>query len=311
MSAIHRVCVLGGTGFVGRMLVQQLAVTGRQVTVLSRHPERSRSLLVNPGVRLTKADVRQPVVLRKHFRGMDAVVNLIGILNEFRYQSFYDLHVRLADNVMRACQQVGVTRLLHMSALGANTGAGVSRYLHTKGEAEQLVHANAGDHLFVTCFRPSVIFGKNDQFFNRFAKLLRYTPLFFPLACGNAKLSPVYVGDVARAFIKVLDDTSTYNQQYELCGPREYTLQALVEYTGQLTGYRRKIVPLADRVSMLQAMMLTMLPGKPFSMDNFYSLKAAMGCKNRGLELLGIESTPLEAVVPTYLRSPKTTQSLP
>lgn len=302
MSSIQQVCVLGGTGFVGHALVQQLVASGRRVTVLSRRPERARELLVNPGVRLVKANIHDLAVLEKHFQGMDAVINLVGILNEFRYQSFRDIHVKLPGNVMRACWKAGVERLLHMSALGADAGTGMSQYLRTKGEAEQLLHVDAGDDLFVTRFRPSVIFGENDQFFNRFASLLRMSPLVFPLACSNTRLAPVYVEDVAAAFVRTLEDSSTYDERYDLCGPREYTLRELVEYTGELTGRRRFIIPLADRVSMFQAAVLEMVPGKPFSMDNFYSLKTASHCENDGLGLLDIDATPLETVVPRYLQ---------
>ncbi len=305
MSSIRQVCVLGGTGFVGHALVQQLVASGRKVTVLSRRPERSRDLLVNPGVRMVKADVRDLRVLEKHFQGMDAVINLVGILNEFRFQSFRDLHVKLPGDVMRACWKAQVPRLLHMSALGADAGTGKSQYLRTKGEAEQLLHVDAGDDLFVTRFRPSVVFGENDQFFNRFADLLRYSPLVFPLACSDVKLAPVYVEDVAAAFVRTLEDPSTYDERYDLCGPRQYTLRELVEYTGELTGRRRKVIPLADRVSMFQAAVLEMVPGKPFSMDNFYSLKTGSQCENDGLGLLGIESTPLETIVPRYLQGKK------
>lgn len=301
MSRIENICVLGGTGFVGHAVVRRLATGGRKVTVLSRRPQRARDLLPNPGVRLIKADIHQQSVLERYFRGMDAVINLVGILNEFRYQSFRDTHVKLSAGVMRACWKAGVSRLLHMSALGADTGTGKSEYLRTKGEAEQLLYIDSGDNLDVTRFRPSVIFGQNDQFFNRFARLLRYTPWLFPLACSNAPLAPVYVEDVARAFVTTLEDSDTYNQRYDLCGPCEYSLRELVEYTVRLLGLRRRVIPLPERAAMLQAFFLEMVPGKPFSLDNYYSLKTASRCEHNGLQRLGIEATPLEAVVPQYI----------
>jgi len=306
MSRIHRVCVLGGGGFVGRTLCQQLVASGREVTVLSRRPERRRQLLTLPGVKLVKADVHQPAELEKYFSGMDAVINLIGILNEFRYQKFRDVHVKLPGNVMRACWKTEVPRLLHMSALHADAGTGMSEYLRTKGEAEQLLHVDAGDHLHVSRFRPSVIFGPEDQLFNRFAGLLRYSPWIFPLAAGRARLSPVYVGDVAQAFIRTLEETASYDQRYDLCGPHEYTLQELVEYTAQLCGYKRKVFSLGNRISMLQAFFMEMLPGKPFTLDNYHSLQTGGDCSNDGLGMLGIDKTPVEAVVPSYLNSEHT-----
>ena len=301
MSRIQRVCVLGGGGFVGRTLVPQLAASGREVVILTRRPERRRYLLTSPGVRLIKANVHQPEVLEAQFSGMDAVINLVGILNEFRYQKFRDVHVKLPSNVMRACWKAGVPRLLHMSALNADAGTGMSEYLRTKGEAEQLLHVDAGDRLEVTRFRPSVIFGPHDQFFNRFARLLRFAPGVFPLAAGKARLAPVYVGDVASAFMRTLEDPASYDQRYDLCGPNEYTLEELVRYTAKLAGLRRKVISLGNRLSMLQAFFLEMVPGKPFSLDNYHSLQTVGTCKNDGLGRLGIEKTPLESVVPTYI----------
>lgn len=285
----------------GRTLVPMLVASGRQVTVLTRRPERRRDLLTTPGVRLVRANVHNPAELEKYFAGMDAVINLVGILNEFRYQKFRDIHVKLPGNIMRACWKVGVPRLLHMSALNADAGTGMSEYLRTKGEAEQLLHVDAGDHLHVTRFRPSVIFGPHDNFFNMFARLLKYAPGIFPLAAGNARLAPVYVNDVAQAFINTLEDTSSYDQRYDLCGPREYTLKELVDYTAQLAGYRRWIIPLGNRLSMMQAFFLEMAPGKPFTLDNYHSLQTSGGCQNDGLSRLGIAGTPLEAIVPSYI----------
>lgn len=301
MPRIHRVCILGGGGFVGRTLCRQLVAAGREVTVLSRRPERRGQLRTLSGVKLVKADVHQPEVLEKYFVGMDAVINLVGILNEFRYQQFRDVHVNLPGNVMRACWKVGVPRLLHMSALHADVSTGLSEYLRTKGEAEQMLHVNSGGCLHVTRFRPSVIFGPQDQFFNRFANLLKYSPWVFPLAAAWSKLSPVYVGDVAQAFVRTLEEAGSYGQRYDLWGPHEYTLGELVRYTAKLCGYKRKIVSLGNRASMLQAFLTGMLPGKPFTLDNYHSLQTEGSCRDDGLNLLGIEKTSVEAVVPSYL----------
>ena len=301
MSRINRVCVLGGGGFVGRSLVPQLITSGREVTVLTRRPERRRHLLTSPGVHLVKADIHQPAELEKYFTGADAVINLVGILNEFRYQKFRDVHVKLPGNIMRACWKAGVPRLLHMSALNADAGTGMSEYLRTKGEAEQLLHVDAGDNLEVIRFRPSVIFGPHDEFFNRFARLLRYAPYVFPLAAGKARLAPVYVGDVAQAFVKTLEGRSGFEERYDLCGPHEYSLEELVRYTAKLAGLNRKVISLGNRMSMLQAFLLEMAPGKPFTLDNFHSLQTTGSCKDDGLGKLGIDKTPVESVVPSYL----------
>ncbi len=300
---VEKVCVLGGTGFVGRHLVYHLAAGGKQVKVLARQPQRHRSLQVTPGVRLVKADMHDPEVLTKHFQDVDGVINLVGILNEYprKELTFRKIHVDLAKQVMAACRETGVGRLLHMSALNANAEHGASAYLRTKGEAENHVHTLGEPDVGVTSFQPSVIFGPDDSFFNRFAGLLRLAPYFFPLACGGTRFAPVYVGDVARAFVTALDDKTTYGKRYALCGPRVFTLKELVEYTAKVLGLRRRVIGLSDGLSRLQARSLEFAPGKPFSYDNYLSLQSDSVCREDGLKALGIPATDVDEVVPLSL----------
>ena len=300
----HHICVLGGTGFVGDRVVSGLAAQGHYIRVLTRHRERHRNLLVLPTVEVINADVQDMQQLQQHLAGQDTVINLVGILNEKRDngKGFYHVHVELAQKVIEACQAQGVTRLLHMSALNADPASGSSFYLRSKGEAEQRVHAAQG--LTVTSFRPSVIFGPGDSFINRFAKLLRQAPYWFPLACGQSRFAPVYVGDVAQAFIRSLDNPQTYGQRYNLCGPYEYSLQQLVEYTAEVLGLKRKIISLGNLSSRLQANLLEYMPGKPFGRDNYRSLQMPSTFKKGDYALLdafGIEPTALEVEVPRYL----------
>jgi nucleoside-diphosphate-sugar epimerase len=300
----HQICVLGGSGFVGERVVSTLAAQGHSIRVLTRHRERHRNLLVLPTVEVMDADVHKLEDLKQHFAGQDTVINLIGILNEKRDngKGFYHAHVELAQKVIEACMAQGVKRLLHMSALNANPATGSSYYLRSKGEAEQRIHAAQG--IKVTSFRPSVTFGPGDDFINRFAKLLRMTPGVFPLACGQSRFAPVYVGDVAQAFVRSLDNPATYGQRYNLCGPHEYTLQQLVQYTAELMGLNRRIISLGKFSSLLQANVLQYFPGKPFSRDNYRSLQMPATCK-KGEEVLrqvfGIEPKTIEAEVPRYL----------
>ena len=301
MHNSNRICILGGTGFVGRTLVRRLAGLGYEVNILSRHPERNRDLLIGSGIRLFKANVHNEHTLQRHFLGCAAVINLVGILNEFRYQTFRGVHVDLPGKVMRACWKTEVPLLLHMSALNADAGTGTSQYLRTKGEAEDLLHVDAGDELQVIRFRPSVIFGAGDRFFNRFASLLRRIPVFFPLACANARFAPVYVGDVADAFVAALRHPATSDERYSLCGPKSYSLKELVEYTAMQIGVKRRIIPLGRTGSRLQAAFLGLAPGKPFTLDNYHSMQIDSVCHDNGLARLGISATPLEAIVPGYL----------
>ncbi len=299
----NTLCLLGGTGFVGRQLLSLLSKQGRQIRVLSRHPQRHRDLAMLAGVELIKANVHDIVSLRQQLSGVDAVINLVGILNERRDngKGFHHAHVELTRNILHACEDRGVHRLLHMSALNADPNAN-SHYLRSKGEAEQLV-MQAKD-IDTTCFRPSVIFGAGDSFTNRFASILKVTPLFLPLACGYSRLAPVYVGDVAQAFADSLDLQASFGQHYDLCGPYHYSLQEIVEYVNQTLQLGRIVNPLGDTLSRLQANLLEYVPGKPFSKDNFRSLQTDSICPeaNHDLQLhFGINPSSMESIVPAYL----------
>lgn len=300
----RKICILGGTGFVGHHIIASLVKQGHQVRVLTRRREAHRDLLVLPTVELIETDIHNDKNLGKYFAEQDAVINLVGILNEPRDngKGFYRAHVELTEKVLKVCRAQGIKRLLHMSALNADPATGSSYYLRSKGEAEHRVHA-ASD-MNVTSFRPSVIFGAEDSFINRFAKLLKLSPLVFPLACPKARFAPVYVEDVAAAFTHSLNNPVTYGKRYNLCGPHEYTLQQLVEYIASVMGLKRKVIPLGRFLSSLQANLLQYAPGKPFSRDNYRSLQKDSVCPegDRALrEVFHIEPTSLEAVAPTYL----------
>lgn len=298
---IRRVCILGGTGFVGRTVANRLVRDGVRLRILTRDREANRaSLILLPDVELVQANVHDAATLARHFTGCDAVINLVGILNERgRDGSGFRLaHVELARKVIGACRQTGVRRLLHMSALNADARSAPSHYLRSKGEAEDLVHAT---DLRVTSFRPSVIFGAGDAFFNRFAGLLRITPGVFPLACAAARFAPVFVEDVAEAMRRTLADPQAYGHRYRLCGPREYSLRELVEYTARCAGLRRHVVPLPDLLSRLQAAIFDFVPGKPFSTDNYLSTRVDSVCSCNDLPLLGIAPMAVETVVPSFL----------
>ena len=296
------ICLLGGTGFVGQHLVHKLTQQGYRVRVLTRRRERHRGLIVNPAVTLIETDIHDADALRQQFKGVDIVINLVGILNESdsKGAGFRRAHVELPENIVEAALATGVRRLLHMSALNADAGEQHSLYLKTKGEGENLVHAAAARGLVVTSFRPSLIFGAGDSFFNRFATLLKLSRPLFPLACPDSRFAPVYVNDVAEAMCRSLDD-ATGGERLDLCGPEVYTLKELVSYAREQLGLCCKIAGLGDGLSRLQARMLGILPGKPFSLDNYYSLQKDSVCTDNALPTLGITPTPIGAVVPGYL----------
>ncbi len=294
-----KVALLGGSGFVGSHLSFHLRNAGYRCRVLTRHAFR------HPGLRLA-GEVREVGdyaldALVPALEGCDAAINLIGILNPGKGSAdFQSVHVELAERVVEACRQAGVRRLLHMSALNADPAAG-SDYLRSKGEGEQRVHALGTPDIAVTSFQPSVIFGPDDSFLNRFARLLKL-PGPLPLACAGARFAPVYVMDVAEAFLRALPDRATFGRRYPLCGPDIYTLEEIVRLVADHTHRRKTIIRLPDALARLQAAILQYAPGKPFTPDNYRSLQTDSLCAHNGLRELGITPSPLEPLAAEILQ---------
>jgi NADH dehydrogenase len=306
-----KICILGGTGFVGKHLAIRLDALGHKVKILSRHPQRHREILVVPGIQVIEANVFDGDDLRRELSGMDVVINLIGILNESGHdgRGFQAAHVNLPARIVTACKRVGVPRLLHMSAMNAgvlrsqsnhpHNGNRGSDYLRTKGEGEQRVLDANSDELAVTVFRPSLIFGRGDGIFGRFAGILKLTPVL-PLACPNTRFAPVFVGDVVEAFVQAMDTPDSAGQAYDLCGPRQYSLRQLVEYTARLMGIKRAIIGLGPTLSRWQGNIAEYIPGKPFSKDNYRSLQSDSVAPATYKFPFGIEPTTVESIAPLY-----------
>lgn len=290
------VCVLGGSGFVGRHICHLLAAEGYRVRVATRDRERAKEqLILLPTVDVETVDVHDFRQLFEFVRGADAVINLVGVLHDGRgSRSFQAAHVELPREVAAACRECGIRRLLHMSALNAAPD-GPSAYLRTKGEAEAAVRESGLD---VTIFRPSVIFGRDDTFLNLFAMLVKLAPVLF-LACPGARFQPVFVEDVAAAFVKSLEDLASIGKSYDLCGPKVYTLRELVEFVARSLGRRRLVIGLNDTLSYWQAFAMELLPVKLMTRDNYYSMKADSVCSCEFP--FGIAPAALEAVAPSYL----------
>jgi NADH dehydrogenase len=245
------------------------------VTVVTRRQNRAHSLILLPTVDVVEADPYDPVALERVLTGKDAVVNLVGALHSDRGEpygrAFAQAHVALPQALVKACRQTGVTRFLHMSALGAASDA-QSMYLRSKADGERVVREASG--LDVTVFRPSVVFGEQDHFLNLFARLQKLFPVV-PLACSEARFQPVYVGDVAHAMVEALDTLQTDGRIYELAGPRIYTLRELVRIAGLAVGHPRLILPLPPALGRLQAFVMELLPGPTLlSRDNLDSMAA-------------------------------------
>jgi NADH dehydrogenase len=292
----RKIVVLGGSGFVGRHLVNRLVTAGQRVVVPTRRREAAKHLILLPTVQVVEADTHDEIALSRLLVGADAAINLVGIIHERRQGDFRRVHAGLAAKVVGACRRAGVRRLLHMSALNADPG-GPSEYQRSKGEAEKIIAESGLDW---TIFRPSVIFGPEDDFLNLFARLLRLLPVI-ALASADARFQPVYVGDVARAFAIALDEPRCVGQRYDLCGPKVYTLRELVEAVGAWTGREVPVIGLGPRLSRLQATFLEHLPGKLMTRDNLDSMRVDSVCDGPFPGVFGFEPTALDAIAPTYL----------
>jgi len=295
------IAVIGGSGFIGSELINRLVADGRNVRVATRRRENAKRLTIFP-VDVLEVNLFDPAQLDVFLRGADAVINLGGILHSRRGEpygaDFARMHVELPKKIASACAAENIRRVLHISALGADS-QGSSMYLRSKGDGERALQAARG--LDTTIFRPSVVFGPGHAFPNTFASLHRAFPII-PLACAKARFQPVYVGDVVQAIVNALDNAATYGKTYELAGPRVYTLEELVRFAGQAVGRDRRIYALPRFMGRLQARVFEMLPGPPMlTRDNLDSMKTDNVMTGPIAPELGITPTSLEAVAPEYL----------
>ena len=299
---VSNLLVLGATGFVGgsvcEKLVERAGGAGGRIRVATRHRSRARHLQLLPTVELAVGDVHDDDTLAWMLRDTDAIINLVAILHGSQAE-FERVHARLPQRLAEACRRAGVRRVIHVSALGAGIDA-PSKYLRSKARGEAALR---GAGLDLTMLRPSVIFGERDRFLNLFASLQSLFPVL-PLAGAEARFQPVWVGDVATAIVRCLDDPSTIGMTIECVGPRVYTLRELVELAGRWSGSRRPVLALPAALARLQALAMELLPGRTLmSRDNIDSMKVASVASGKlpGLERLGIETTPLESIAPRYL----------
>lgn len=298
---IKKVLLLGGSGFIGASVAEQLSSRGFFVTVPTRLRERAKHLLILPTIDVVEADVHNPESLLALVREHDAVINLIGIL----HGDFEREHAEFPKLVAETCVKANVPRLLHMSALTADVNA-PSKYLQSRGRGEANVLAIAQSHpaLKVTVFQPSVVFGEHDKFLNMFADLVQKFPVI-PLGSANAQFQPVWVEDVARAIAQSLNHAETFGKTYRLVGPRVYTLRELIEFVITVTGKRRIVIGLGSALSMLQATVFEFLPGKLITRDNLRSMSLPNVSPTPFPPIFGTASD-MEAVVSTYLRDQNT-----
>ena len=295
--------IFGGTGFIGRYVVERLADRGARILVISRSP-RSHGRHLQPlgsvdQIVVQSADLSSETALRRAVAGAAGVINLIGILYETGRQQFAEIHGALAGRIAAAAQAEGVGRLVQVSAIGADPGS-ASAYARSKAAGERRVH-----EVFpgATLLRPSIVVGPEDSFFNRFAALARILPALPLIGGGETRFQPVYVGDVAQAVVAALERDDAPGKTYELGGPRIYTFAELMRYMLKVLGRRRLLVSVPFGVATLQARFLELLPQPLLTRDQVELLRRdnVVSPGMSGLEALGITPTPIELIVPQYL----------
>ncbi|MEY3427020.1 MAG: azoreductase [Pseudomonadota bacterium] len=297
-----RVLILGGTGFVGRHVCEKLTRLGCSMTVITRRASQAAAIQNLPRVRVLEGDVYNAAFLTQCMAQHDVVINLIAILHGSE-QAFDKAHVQLPTIIAQACQQSGLKRLIHISALGASL-EGPSLYQRSKAQGEAVLH-QAG--LDLTILQPSVIFGANDKFLNLFAQLQQIAPVV-PLAGANTRFQAVWVEDVAAAVAHCVMNASTAGHTYEICGPDIWTLKELVQKSGQWAGVRggkgRWVFGIPHALASVQAFLMELAPGQPvMSRDNLRSMQVdniASG-KALGLKDLNIQASSVGSIAPGYL----------
>ena len=297
MATRNVATVIGGSGFIGRYVVQRLAARGHVVRVAGRTTERAKDLMVTGAVGQVVAlyaSFSHPATIARAVEGADLVVNCVGILSG----DFQRVQAEGPGVIARAAASAGVKRMVQISAIGADPGS-KSDYARTKALGEQAIRQAIPG---ATILRPSIVFGAEDKFFNRFGAIAMMSPVM-PVICGNTRFQPVYVGDVADAVIAGLERDDAVGATYELGGPRVYTFRELLAWILHETRRRRMLVDIPLRVAELQARVAELLPGKPFTRDQLLLLQrdnvVAEGAA--GLAALDIVPTPIDLVVPEYL----------
>jgi uncharacterized protein YbjT (DUF2867 family) len=300
------VVVFGGSGFIGSHLVARLAAQGTRVIVPTRRAERAKHLIFLPRVEVVEQPSLDQAALQHLLTGADAAINLVGILDSKPGTpygpQFQRAHVELPRRIAAACAAQGVKRYLHMSALGADQN-GPSMYSRSKAGGEAAARSETS--VAVTILRPSVVFGPGDRFLNMFAKAQRFMPVI-PVPCADTEFQPVYVGDVAQAFLNALTNPATRHQVYDLGGPRIYALRDLVKMAGHYSGHPRPVFDLPLPLAKLGAWLMQFMPGDPvITLDNIDSMSVDSvidpTLQQIAAHALGIALTTIETVAPHYL----------
>jgi NADH dehydrogenase len=302
MANTALVTIFGGSGFLGRHTVRALAKAGYRIRVATRHPNLAQHLppMGHVGqIQLFKCNALEDEQVAAAVHSAEAVVNLIGILAPGGGHGFDEIHVEAAERIARAARQSRARTLVHMSAIGASDDS-ASHYARSKAQGEKRVRAAFPDAVVL---RPSIVFGPEDSFFNKFAALARMLPALPLIGGGRTKFQPVFVGDVAAAIRKCIEDPATRGKTYELAGPTTYSFKDLLQFVLRTTGRRRLLLPIPFPLAMIQGAVLGVLPKPLLTMDQVQLLKTDNVVSPGALTLpdLGIQPDSIEAVVPSYL----------
>jgi len=296
------VTVFGASGFLGRHIVRALGNDGWRVRAAIRHPNTAHFLkpMGRVGqIQLLKTNVNDDAAVDAALRGADAAINLVGVLSESGSQRFTALHANAAGRIAEHAAKHGVARLLHVSALGADVNS-PSFYARSKAQGEERVRASFPQ---ATIFRPSIVFGPEDDFFNRFAWLARISPVLPLIGGGHTRFQPVYVGDVARGVIAALKDPAAAGKTYELGGPEVLTMKEIMQLVAAQIQRKRLLIPVPFAIARIKGAILGLLPKPMLTLDQVRQLQADNIVSGSALTLrdLGIVPTAAEAILPSYL----------
>jgi NADH dehydrogenase len=307
---LHTVFITGGTGFVGRHIIKLALEQGHNVTALVRSEEKAKRVLgINRKLKFVKGDITEKGSLERGMKGCDTVIHLVGIIYENRkmVSTFEAVHIQGTLNVLEAIKKAGIKRLLHMSALGARPDA-TARYQKTKWAAEEAVKKSG---LQWTIFRPTLIFGPEDDFINKFEKMTRRLPFLVIIGDGKTKFQPIWVEDVARCYVQAIEDNDTIGEAYGLAGPEVYTFEDLMKILFKVTGRKRLILKMPLWLAVFNTKILEkILDPPPISMDQLIMLRDDNVCRQemlcdmkKMLSTFKVEHRRVERTIKEYLTS--------
>ena len=302
MSVYHpkNAVIFGGAGFVGRNLTHELAKQDWNISVVTRRPHRHRDLLVMPTVKLIEIEQLDSETIRSVVRENDTVINLVGILHESRRQSFEAIHTQLPGSIAEIGVEKNIRRLIHISALGADVNA-PSRYLQSKGHGERALSDRKHQGLQYDIIRPSIIFGPDDSFTRLFAKLLKLSKVIFFVISPDAKMQPVYVGDLVNCILHAVNQQHSSCSSFDVAGPEVFTFYELIRSIDELSGGRHRLIRLNDSLTRLVATFAQFAPGKLLTPDNILSLQVPNVIQMEQPEPYGAQSRRFEDTAAFWL----------